>query len=93
DQQYLDAVADPARYRRFVDAVAAQARAEGVPLFSRYAAMRLWASAGRGGLDALLASDKFHLNDRGYACLARDLAASIAAPLSGQASFAHVRAL
>lgn len=93
DQQYLDRVADPPRYRRFVDAVAAEARAEGVPLFSRYAAMRLWAGSGTGGLGALLAPDGFHLNDRGYACLARDLAASIAGPLAGTPVFAHSRAL
>jgi lysophospholipase L1-like esterase len=82
DQQYLDQLADPARYRRFVDAVAAEARAGAVPLFSRYAAMRLWASTAREGLGGLLAQDRFHLNDRGYACLARDLAAAIAAPLA-----------
>jgi lysophospholipase L1-like esterase len=93
DQQYLDSIADPVRYRRFVSAVAAQARAQGVPLFSRFAAMRIWAAAGQGGLDALLASDRFHLNDRGYACLARDLAASIAAPIAGKLAFTRVRAL
>ena len=57
-------------------ALARIARESGVSLFSRDRLMRLWAGDDAAPT-AFLASDGLHMNDRGYACLARALADSI----------------
>ena len=48
-----------------------------VPIFSRYAMMRAWEKNSAGGLGAMLSSYRFHMGDRGYACLALALASSL----------------
>jgi acyl-CoA thioesterase-1 len=57
-------------------ALARLARRHKVGLFSRDALMRAWVNSGAKP-EALLAPDGLHMNDRGYACLARALAQSI----------------
>jgi acyl-CoA thioesterase I len=52
------------------------AAARSVPVFSRAGLMRAWQAAGTAPLD-MLHADGLHHNDRGYACLAEALAASI----------------
>jgi acyl-CoA thioesterase-1 len=52
----------------------------GVNLFSRGALMDHWAAAG-APYDDFIAVDGFHMNNRGYACLARAMADVIAAAL------------
>ena len=56
------------------------AGATGVNLFSRGTLMDHWATAG-APYDDFIAVDGFHMNNRGYACLAQAMAESITAAL------------
>lgn len=78
DQQYFKTVRDPARYERFVAAVEDIAADEKLCLFPRYRLMKAWAVESSGHLESMLASDGFHMNDNGYACVADLLARQIA---------------
>lgn len=78
DQQYYKTVRDPARYERFVAVVQDVAADEKLCLFPRYRLMQAWAVESSGRLEAMLASDGFHMNDDGYACVADLLAGQIA---------------
>lgn len=71
DQQAHPGAPDPVRYARFVALVAEAARRNGAPLIARHAAMARWSPAQRA---ARMAGDDFHMNGRGYACLARLIA-------------------
>ncbi len=74
DQQYYPAIKDPARYERFVNLVGSTAAAEQVPVFSRYRLMKEWSEHSGNILGSMLSSDRFHMGDRGYDCLAHLLA-------------------
>lgn len=69
-------------------ALSAQARAQGVGLFSRGALMDMWAEAGHPNTE-FLAADGLHHNDRGYACVAEVLAAAILADVAPRVSAAR----
>src|SRR5208337_3263659 len=58
------------------DATAQVARIEGVALVSRYDAMRKLAEA--SGREDFIGPDQLHMNDRGYRCLAEQVAATLA---------------
>ena len=77
DQQYYPAIPDHARYERFVGLVAAVATGAEVPVFSRYALMKDWNRQDPDLLAGMLSSDKFHMGDQGYACLAQALGRDI----------------
>jgi lysophospholipase L1-like esterase len=92
DQQFFKKVKDPARYERFVAVVERVARERRICLFPRYRIMKDWdkpvaalpsAPAIADGdsdpvqLDAMLSADGFHMNDRGYACVANLIADEI----------------
>jgi len=62
--------------RSFDAAMQELAQAERVPLFARSRLMQRWRDAGLPPAE-VLASDGLHHNDRGYACLAEALAASL----------------
>jgi lysophospholipase L1-like esterase len=69
---------EAAKSHGMLDAVLADvAKETGAGLFSRAALMDEWAKAG-SPLSDFVASDRLHHNDRGYTCVARALAASIA---------------
>lgn len=77
DQQFFPKARDPERYERFV-AVLEKVSAKGkVCLFPRYRVMKDWGAAGAEGIDTMLSADGFHMNDRGYACVADLLADQI----------------
>lgn len=75
NQQFFPGIGDVARYERYVAAVDGAARDKDVPVLPRYAIMKQWASDGGTLLGDMLSADRFHMNDRGYGCLA-DLAAA-----------------
>ncbi len=79
DQQFFPAVRDPARYERYVDILGEVAADRGVPVFQRYRAMQSWALKAPGDFPAMLAADRFHMSDRGYACVAALLADELVA--------------
>ncbi len=65
---------DPARHALFVALVAQGAARRAVALFPRHAAMAAWDAQTLAGM---LARDRFHMNARGYACLAELIAAAL----------------
>jgi acyl-CoA thioesterase-1 len=77
DQQFYKTVRDPVRYERFVRMVEKAAADEKICLFPRYRIMRSWAAESSNQLETMLASDGFHMNDSGYACVADLLAEQI----------------
>lgn len=77
DQQYFPLILDIRRYERFVAAVDDAAAEKKTPLLQRYAIMKQWAAEDPAGFKGLFAWDRFHMNDKGYACLAEELADAI----------------
>lgn len=76
DNQRAPRIAAAPGHERFDAALAGFAGQDGVTLFSRGRLMDAWAAAGTP-VGAMLVPDGLHHNDRGYACLAEALAASI----------------
>lgn len=83
DQQYFPLILDVPKYERFVAAVEDAAGERQVPVLRRYAMMKQWAADDPEGFRGLFAWDRFHMNDRGYACLAGQLADAIIAAVQG----------
>lgn len=77
DMQYAPAVLVHERFHEMEHALWITARAEGVPLFRRFALMREWAENGQMSMAAMLGPDHLHMTDASYDCLARQLSASI----------------
>lgn len=77
DPQFYPGIKETARYRSYVDAIADVARAQAVPVLSRYQAMLGWYQRDAAGFMEALAGDRFHMSDAGYACLAQDIARSL----------------
>lgn len=76
DNQRAPRILDAPAHGRFDTAMLLLAQEERVPLFARSRLMRGWQAAGLPPAD-VLAADGLHHNDRGYACLAEALAASL----------------
>lgn len=77
DQQHSPRIRDPERYARFVEIVSHVGAAERAAVFPRHAVMAAWDAE---TLETMLAGDRFHMSDRGYACLAALLAEVLTAP-------------
>jgi lysophospholipase L1-like esterase len=78
NQQFYPGVAkNQERYETYVHTVDVLGAENHVPVFSRYALMKAW-SATDGLLLGMLSPDHFHMNDRGYGCVAAALADRIA---------------
>jgi lysophospholipase L1-like esterase len=54
------------------------AKAENVDLFPRYQVMRQWREGDKIGFETFVSPDGLHLNDWGYACMAKGLGMAIA---------------
>jgi acyl-CoA thioesterase-1 len=87
DLQYAPAVLLHAGYRDMLQMLSGIARSEDVPILHRFAMMRHWAEDGQMTLQTMLASDRLHMSDASYDCLARQVARSIVPPTSKQAAF------
>lgn len=79
DPQYFPGIPDRAAYERTVRRVGDLAGARGVAVLRRYDVMRAWAERADDRLAAMLADDRFHMSDAGYACLAELIAAALVA--------------
>jgi lysophospholipase L1-like esterase len=77
DQQFFPSIQDTARYERFVKLVTDIGLKTKTCVFSRYALMKAWGRQSATVLHAMLASDGFHMSDRGHACMARLLGREI----------------
>ena len=92
DQQYFPAIKDIDRYERFVRTVHEVGAEYHDPVFPRYALMKAWAAESPALLRAMLWKDGFHMSDRGYGCLAQDLAADMAPLLRPRLDLATTKA-
>ncbi|MGP9818482.1 SGNH/GDSL hydrolase family protein [Salinarimonas sp. NSM] len=79
DPQYFPGIPDRAAYERTVALVSDLAGARGVAVLRRYDVMRAWAERVDDRLAAMLAGDRFHMSDAGYACLAELIADALVA--------------
>jgi lysophospholipase L1-like esterase len=77
DPQYYPGIRDLAQYEKFVTIISEVAEQQRVPVFRRYAMMKRMGEEGEANLLVYLSGDRFHMNDEGYGCLARALAADI----------------
>ena len=84
DSQLAPVVLSRPLYPQLAAALRDVAAARSVPVFSRAELMRAWEAAGTSPMD-MLHADGLHHNDRGYACLAEALAASIVGGLRAPA--------
>ena len=80
DPQYYPGIKNAARYERYVASIDEAGEDRHVPVFSRYAMMKTWAKNSPRDLGAMLSPDRFHMADRGYACLALALASALEGP-------------
>jgi acyl-CoA thioesterase-1 len=60
-----------------VDVITATARDEEVGLFNRFAAMRYWRETEQLPFDQFVTADGLHMNDWGYACVAKLIAGAL----------------
>lgn len=77
DPQFYPRAATVPLYSQYVAVTRSVAREQGVPLFRRYAIMQHLVASGQHTVDGLLWTDKFHLNDTSYACLAELMAGAV----------------
>jgi lysophospholipase L1-like esterase len=86
DAQYAPMILENSQYRAFNEAMRDIARSTRIALLDRFEAMRYWARGGHHELMEHVSPDRLHMNDAGYACVARLLTALIAADLPALAS-------
>jgi len=75
--QYSPRVLARANHRDMLDLVAVAGRETNVDVFDRFGIMRTWSEGRRYGFDVFVTPDGLHMNDWGYGCLARLLAAAL----------------
>ena len=78
DPQYAPKVLAKPETPGMVDQIALAAKDERVDLFRRFAVMRDWREVQHDSFDIFVSPDGLHMNDWGYACWAKLLAAAIA---------------
>jgi acyl-CoA thioesterase I len=93
DMQYAPRVLAKPETLGMEDQIAFAAKEENVDLFGRYALMRNWHEIQHIPFDTFVAPDQLHMNDWGYACVAKLLAAAITEaatrPIASAAHAAH----
>ena len=77
DPQYTAAIVAQPVAVPIVDMIAAEASAQSVATFRRFALMKDWRENQRIPFEAFSIEDGFHMNDWGYDCFARNLSAAI----------------
>ncbi len=78
DPQFAPKVIAKPLAGKMVDFIAATAKREDVALFRRFDAMKRWSEIDRLPFATFLVNDGLHLNDWGYACMAKGLGMAIA---------------
>ena len=77
DQQFYPTIRKRDRYERFVAIVKDVGLEKRACVFDRYTLMKAWSERSGETFKAMLASDGFHMSDRGHACMAKALADEI----------------
>jgi lysophospholipase L1-like esterase len=91
DPQYAPKVLAKSETLGMVDQIALTARDENVDLFRRFAVMRDWYEKQHQSFEGFISRDGLHMNDWGYACWAKLLAAGIAGAASPPVASLHAR--
>jgi acyl-CoA thioesterase I len=78
DMQYVPKVLGKSESQGMEDQLAITAKQENIDLFERFAVMRDWHDVRHIPFETFVAPDGLHMNDWGYACVAKLLADSIA---------------
>lgn len=92
DPQFVPKVINKPGTEGMVAQIATTAKAENVDLFHRFAVMRHWREVENLPFDTFVSPDGLHMNDWGYACLAKELAFSIAEAATRPTATAHASA-
>jgi len=77
DPQYAPKVVEKALAPRMVALIATSAKAQNVDLFPRFEMMKRWSETDHLAFNVFTASDGLHMNDWGYACMAKGLSLAI----------------
>jgi acyl-CoA thioesterase I len=77
DMQYVPRVLAKSETPGMEDQIAFTAKEANVDLFGRFALMRNWYEVQHIPFDTFVAPDQLHMNDWGYACVAKVMAAAI----------------
>jgi acyl-CoA thioesterase I len=91
DPQYAPKVLVKSETDGMVEQIAAAAKEENVDLFRRFAVMRNWFEVQHLPFDTFVSPDGLHMNDWGYACVAKLLATGIAEAATRPVASAHAR--
>ena len=91
DPQYAPKVLVKSETPGMVEQIAAAAKEENVDLFKRFAVMRNWFEVQHLPFDTFVSPDGLHMNDWGYACVAKLLANGIAEAATRPVASAHAR--
>ena len=91
DPQYAPKVLVKSETPGMVEQIAAAAKEENVDLFRRFAVMRNWFEVQHLPFDTFVSPDGLHMNDWGYACVAKLLATGIAEAATRPVASAHAR--
>jgi acyl-CoA thioesterase I len=78
DLQYAPRVLTRPAYAEMEQLIGTVAERTGVGLFHRFEIMRYWQAARQDDTLPMIGSDGLHMTDRGYGCLAADLAEALA---------------
>jgi lysophospholipase L1-like esterase len=93
DPQYSPKVLAKSETPGMVEQIAMMAKEENVDLFQRFAVMHNWYETQHLGFDTFVSPDGLHMNDWGYACVAKLLANGIAEaatrPVASAAAHGH----
>jgi acyl-CoA thioesterase-1 len=93
DPQYSPTVLAKSETPGMVGQIALMAKEENIDLFQRFAVMHNWYETQHLGFDTFVSPDGLHMNDWGYACVAKLLANGIAEaatrPVASAAAHGH----
>lgn len=78
DPQYFPKIGGDRLYAETVEVIAEIAHRQGAALVRRFDRMRRAEALGEEAMQALLASDRFHMSRAGHSCLSLDLAETVA---------------
>jgi acyl-CoA thioesterase I len=91
DMQFAPRVVAKPETQGMEDQIALVAKEANVDLFNRFAVMRSWREVEHMPFEAFVAPDQLHMNDWGYACVAKLLAAAISDAATRPTAAAAVR--
>jgi lysophospholipase L1-like esterase len=78
DPQYVPKVIAKPEAGRMIDLLAETAKKQDVDLFPRFEAMKRWSVVEKLPFEQFVSPDGFHMNDWGYACMAKGIGMAIA---------------